>query len=190
MTTRIPYSILQADYAFAPQSDLGPFCTSQNAHLWKERRFWIVSMSRSSPISNPFSYCHRPTMVFQSLFGGRSVACDFADLVQNGFCIRPVAHQRHDLAGLGPRYRDSFERHFAASTTVSRLHIDPPNRLSSPQKRWSRINSVHSLPTLYHLSSEEWHSCSNRHPGQAPNAFGTQSRDLSDICVKHRRCMP
>ena len=44
------------------------------------------------------------------LFGGRSVACDFVDLVQpvnylvtafpaqNGFCIRPVAHQGHDLA--------------------------------------------------------------------------------------------
>ena len=76
----------------------------------------------------------------ESLFGGRSVACDFVDLVQNGFCIRPVAHQRHDLAGLGPRYRDSFERHFAASTTVftrrarqslrsCRLNINPPNRL-------------------------------------------------------------
>jgi hypothetical protein len=46
----------------------------------------------------------------KSLFGGRSVACDFVDLVQpvnysvtafpaqNGFCIRPVAHQGHDLA--------------------------------------------------------------------------------------------
>ena len=33
------------------------------------------------------------------------MACDFVDLVQNGFCTRPVAHQRHDLAGLGPRYR-------------------------------------------------------------------------------------
>ena len=41
----------------------------------------------------------------ENLFGGLSMACDFADLVQNGFCTRPVAHQRHDLAGLGPRYR-------------------------------------------------------------------------------------
>ena len=42
------------------------------------------------------------------------MACDFADLVQpgdysvtafpaqNGFCTLPVAHRRHDLAGLGP----------------------------------------------------------------------------------------
>ena len=41
----------------------------------------------------------------ENLFRGLSMACDFADLVQNGFCTRPVAHQRHDLAGLGPRYR-------------------------------------------------------------------------------------
>ena len=53
----------------------------------------------------------------QNLFGGLSPACDFVDLVQpgnylvtafpaqNGFCTRPVAHQGHDLAGLGPRYR-------------------------------------------------------------------------------------
>jgi hypothetical protein len=41
----------------------------------------------------------------ENLFGGLSPACDFADLVQNGFYTRPVAHQRHDLAGLGPRYR-------------------------------------------------------------------------------------
>ena len=26
----------------------------------------------------------------EKLFGGRSVACDFVDLVQNGFGIRPV----------------------------------------------------------------------------------------------------
>ena len=66
----------------------------------------------------------------ENLFGGLSTVSDFVDLVQpvnylvialpaqNGFCIRPGAHQRHGLAGLGPRYRDSFERHFAASTTV------------------------------------------------------------------------
>ena len=77
------------------------------------------------PVLSPTKH-HGP---MKSLFGGRSVACDFVDLVQNGFCIRPVAHQRHDLAGLGPRYRGSFERHFAASTTVSRLNINPPNRL-------------------------------------------------------------
>ena len=53
----------------------------------------------------------------KKLFGGLSMACDFADLVQPGdysvtafpaqnvFCTRPVAHQGHDLAGLGPRYR-------------------------------------------------------------------------------------
>ena len=41
----------------------------------------------------------------QNLFGGLSTASDFVDLVQNDFCTRPVAHQRHDLAGLGPRYR-------------------------------------------------------------------------------------
>ena len=40
-----------------------------------------------------------------NLFGGLSPACDFVDLVQNGFYTRPVAHQGHDLAGLGPRYR-------------------------------------------------------------------------------------
>jgi hypothetical protein len=41
----------------------------------------------------------------ENLFGGMSEACDFVDLVQKGFCVRPVAHQGHDLAGLGPRYR-------------------------------------------------------------------------------------
>ena len=63
----------------------------------------------------------------------RSQRCDFVDLVhprrlsgysvtafpaQNGFCIRPVATDD---------CRCSFERHFAASTTVSQLNINPPN---------------------------------------------------------------
>ena len=50
------------------------------------------------------------------LFGGRSAACDFVDLAQNGFCIRLVA----PLQG-------SFEHHFATSPTVSRLRINPPS---------------------------------------------------------------
>ena len=29
--------------------------------------------------------------MFKNLFGGMSEACDFVDLVQNGFCVRPVA---------------------------------------------------------------------------------------------------
>jgi len=53
---------------------------------------------------------------YENLFGGRSVAYDFVDLVQNGFCTRPVA----PLQG-------SIERRFAASPTVSRLNINPPN---------------------------------------------------------------
>ena len=44
------------------------------------------------------------------------MACDFVDLVQNGFGTRPVV----PLQGL-------FEHHFATSTTVSRLNINPPN---------------------------------------------------------------
>jgi len=32
-----------------------------------------------------------PVFEFEKLFGGRSVACDFVGLVQNGFCTRPVA---------------------------------------------------------------------------------------------------
>ena len=55
--------------------------------------------------------------LIENLFGGLSPAYDFVDLVQpgdysvtafpaqNGFYTRPVAHRRHDLAGLGPRYR-------------------------------------------------------------------------------------
>ena len=53
----------------------------------------------------------------ENLFSGMYEASNFVDLVQpgdysvtafpaqNGFYTRPVAHQRHDLAGLGPRYR-------------------------------------------------------------------------------------
>ena len=56
--------------------------------------------------------------ILLSLFGGRSVACDFVDLAQKAFCTCPVV----PLQG-------SFGHLFAASTTVSRLHINPPNRL-------------------------------------------------------------
>ena len=60
----------------------------------------------------------------QNLFGGLSPACDFVDLVQNGFCTRPVA----PLQG-------SFERRSCTSTTVSRHRIHPPNRFWTVE-RW------------------------------------------------------
>ncbi len=44
------------------------------------------------------------------------MACDFADLVQNGFCTRPVAPLQ---GSLGPRS--------CTSAAVSRLNIHPPN---------------------------------------------------------------
>ena len=59
---------------------------------------------RAGPVDGQFSTV-KPRSKLQNLFSGLSTACDFADLAQNGFCTRPVAHQRHDLAGLGPRYR-------------------------------------------------------------------------------------
>ena len=53
----------------------------------------------------------------ENLFGGLSMACDFADLVQNGFCTRPVAALQ---GSFGPRS--------CTSPAVSRLNIHPPNR--------------------------------------------------------------
>ena len=64
----------------------------------------------------------------ENLFGGLSPACDFVDLVQNGFHTRPVAHQGHDLALARPPLQGSFERRSCTSTTVSRHRIHPPNR--------------------------------------------------------------
>jgi hypothetical protein len=59
----------------------------------------------------------RSLLDLENLFGETSAACDFVDLVQNGFCTRPVA----PLQG-------SFGHRFAASPTVSRLHICSQNR--------------------------------------------------------------
>ena len=53
----------------------------------------------------------------ENLFCGLPPACDFVDLVQNGFCTRPVA----PLQG-------SLERRSCTLTTVSRHRIHPPNR--------------------------------------------------------------
>ena len=53
----------------------------------------------------------------ENLFRGLSMACDFADLVQNGFCTRPVAALQ---GSFGPRS--------CTSPAVSRLNIHPPNR--------------------------------------------------------------
>ncbi len=53
----------------------------------------------------------------ENLFGGLSMACGFADLVQNGFCTRPVA----PLQG-------SFGLRSCTLPAVSRLNIHPPNR--------------------------------------------------------------
>ena len=61
-----------------------------------------------------FPYTHD----LENLFGGLSMACDFADLVQNGFCTRPVAPLQ---GSFGPRS--------CTSSAVSRLNIHPPNRL-------------------------------------------------------------
>ena len=60
-----------------------------------------------------------PRRSVQKLFGGRSVTCDFVDLAQKGFFTPPVA----PLQG-------SFGPPFAASPTVSRLNINPPNSFS------------------------------------------------------------
>ena len=62
----------------------------------------------------------RPKKIPEKLFGGRSVACDFVDLAQKGFFAHPVA----PLQG-------SFRHLFAASPTVSRLNINPPNSFSA-----------------------------------------------------------
>jgi len=53
---------------------------------------------------------------FENLFGGLSMACDFADLVQNRFGTRPVAP-----------LQDSFGPRSCTSPAVSRLNIHPPN---------------------------------------------------------------
>ncbi|MCS3679001.1 hypothetical protein GGP72_002798 [Salinibacter ruber] len=47
---------------------------------------------------------------------------------QNGFCTRPVAHQRHDLASARPPLQGSFGPRSCTSPAVSRLNIHPPNR--------------------------------------------------------------
>jgi hypothetical protein len=57
-----------------------------------------------------------PERVPEKLFGGRSVACDFVDLVQKAFGTRLVAPLQGSLGRL-----------FATSPTVSRLNINPPN---------------------------------------------------------------
>jgi len=87
--------------------------------------------------------CQRPSRC-QSLFGGRSAACDFVDLAQKAFCTYPVV----PLQG-------SFGHLFAASTTVSRLHINPPNRLSTraqsepdPEGSTSRAISASDFLTI------------------------------------------
>jgi hypothetical protein len=77
----------------------------------------------------------------QNLFGGLSPACDFMDLVQNGFYTRPVAHQGHDLALARPPLQGSFERRSCTSITVSRHRIHPPNRFSNLQVDVSPIRS-------------------------------------------------
>ena len=59
---------------------------------------------------------------FQKLFGGLSMACDFADLVQNGFCTRPVA-----------LLQGAFEPRSCTSPAVSRRNIHPPNSFSRCQ---------------------------------------------------------
>jgi hypothetical protein len=53
----------------------------------------------------------------ENLFGGLSMAYDFAYLVQNGFFTRPVAPLQ---GSFGPRS--------CTSLAVSRLNIHPPNR--------------------------------------------------------------
>ncbi|MFB6279676.1 MAG: hypothetical protein ABEK75_09235 [Salinibacter sp.] len=55
-------------------------------------------------------------LMTEKLFGGLSMACDFANLVQNGFCTRPVAPLQ---GSFGPRS--------CTSLAVSRLNIHPPN---------------------------------------------------------------
>jgi hypothetical protein len=56
-------------------------------------------------------------LCFKKLLGRLSMACDFADLVQNGFCTHPVAPLQ---GSFGPRS--------CTSPAVSRLNIHPPNR--------------------------------------------------------------
>ena len=71
---------------------------------------------------------HTVAVRVEKLFGGRSPATpgstwplrsqryDFADLVQNGFCVR-----------LADALQGFFERHFSTSSTLPRLRIKPPN---------------------------------------------------------------
>ena len=43
---------------------------------------------------------------------------EYAQYLRKGFCIRPAAHQEHDLALARPPLQGSIERRFAASPTV------------------------------------------------------------------------
>ena len=63
----------------------------------------------------------------EKLFGGLSMTCDFADLVQNGFYTRPVAPLQ---GSFGPRS--------CTSLAVSRLNIHPPNSFSGPLTQYGR----------------------------------------------------
>ena len=86
----------------------------------------------------------------------RSQRCDFVDLVQNGFCVRLVAHQGHDLVLTRPPLQGSFERHLATSPTVSPLRINPPNSFSASQKGMaSHLKSGRLGPCLCHDSTHD-----------------------------------
>ena len=91
----------------------------------------------------------------QKLFGGRSVAtpvstrslrsqrCDFVVLAQKAFCTRLVA----PLQG-------SFGRLFAASTTVSRLNINPPNSFS--RCRLTRRKRLRGTGPFIYADDSDW----------------------------------
>ena len=75
----------------------------------------------------------------ENLFGELSTACDFVDLVQNGFFTPPVVRQGHDLALARPPLQGSFGHRSALRPlclgyvsirqTGSEELNRPPNRL-------------------------------------------------------------
>jgi hypothetical protein len=83
----------------------------RNRVLWTCPHCWVVCARRGTRKCRA-----NAELTLEKLFGGRSVACDFVVLAQNAFCTRLVA----PLQG-------SLGRRFAASPTVSRLNINPPN---------------------------------------------------------------
>ena len=60
-----------------------------------EKDFEAAQFNRENGFDDiaAFLYQQAVEKSLKSLFGGRSAACDFADLAQKAFCTCPVVHQ-------------------------------------------------------------------------------------------------